>query len=164
MATTFKKIETIEVGAGGSATIDFISISSGFTDLCVKVSARNDTGVAQTILLSLNNSTSSFSQKYIEGAGSGTPASGSVARWVGSSGDSANIFSNFEMYFPNYTSSNYKSWSTDSVTELNGNPAYATLIAGLWSDTSAINRITLTQSGGNFRQYSSATLYGIKKS
>jgi hypothetical protein len=35
-------------------------------------------------------------------------------------------------------------------------------IAALWSNTAAINAITITSGDGNYVQYSSATLYGIK--
>ena len=161
MANTFELISSVTVGSGGAATITFSSIPSTFTDLCMKVSAKNLSGVAQTIRASINGSTANISTRYIEGTGS-TVYSGTDTNWLGSSGDSTNTFSNFEWYIPNYAGSSYKSISVDSVTELNGNPAYATLIAGLWSSTSALNSITLTQSGSNFAQYSTAYLYGVK--
>jgi hypothetical protein len=160
MATTFTKIADVTVGSGGAATIDFTSIPSTYTDLVLKVSAKNLSGQAQTIRAAFNGSTSNTSTRYLEGTGS-TVYSGTDTNWMGSSGDSTNVFSSFEWYIPNYAGSNYKSISIDSVTELNGNPAYATLIAGLWSQTAAINQITLTQSGSNFAQYSTATLYGV---
>ena len=51
-----------------------------------------------------------------------------------------------------------------AVSENNATTAYATLNAGLWSNTAAINAIGLTiTSGQNFAQYSTATLYGILK-
>jgi hypothetical protein len=163
MAATFTKIADVTVGSGGAASIDFSSIPSTYTDLCVKFSGSNSTGSPQVVLISFNSSTSSFTQKYVEGNGS-SASSGSIARFVASTADISNTFSNAEIYIPNYASANNKSFSGDSVTENNGNPAYATLNAGLWSNTSAINQVTLTQNGGNFRQYTTATLYGISKS
>jgi hypothetical protein len=98
--------------------------------------------------------------------GSGSGAS-SLVETTGRSGvidaasNTSNTFSNTEIYIPNYTSNNYKSVSTDSVMENNATEAYANLNAILWSNTSAINSITLTPSAGNFAQYSEFTLYGV---
>jgi hypothetical protein len=54
----------------------------------------------------------------------------------------ANTFGNTEFYIPNYTSSNYKSFSVDGVTENNATAAFA-LYAGLWSNTAAITSFRL---------------------
>ena len=40
MATTFTKIASVTVGSGGASSIDFTSIPSTYTDLCVKLSTR----------------------------------------------------------------------------------------------------------------------------
>jgi len=75
----------------------------------------------------------------------------------------ANTFSNNELYIPNYAGSTNKSVSFDSVQENNGTTANAVLFAGLWSNTAAINRVTLASSGSNkFVQHSTAYLYGVK--
>ena len=77
----------------------------------------------------------------------------------------ANTFANGEFYIPNYAGSTNKSVSADGVTENNATAARATLTAGLWSNTAAINQITLLPiAGGTFAQYSTATLYGISNS
>jgi hypothetical protein len=69
------------------------------------------------------------------------------------------VFSNNDLYIPNYTSSSYKSIVVDSVSENNSTSSYITSMqAGLWSNTSAINAITLN---ATFAQYSEFTLYGI---
>jgi hypothetical protein len=116
-----------------------------------------------------NGSTSSLSGKQIYGDGSAVASGtdggyGSKAALPGT-GQTSNTFNNAEWYFPNYTSSNNKSFSVDAVQETNGTGAYAQLWAGLWSDTSAITSITLDIiEAGNFAQYSTAYLYGIKNS
>ena len=76
----------------------------------------------------------------------------------------ASTFGNSEIYIPNYASSGYKSISADSVSENNATAAYAFMAALLWSNSAAINRITITGLGSSFVQYSTATLYGIKNS
>ena len=161
MAANYVLLERVTVGAAGAASVTFSNIpQTGYTDLKIVGSVRNDFGAANTITAKFNGSATGFTQRYLEGSGTGV-ASGTNTTWIASSGDSANIFSNWEVYIPNYTSSNYKSWSTDSVTELNGNPAYATFIAGLWSNTAAITSVGFFQTGGNFRQYSTFSLYGL---
>jgi hypothetical protein len=170
MANTFTLIASSTVGVLGSANIDFTSIPSTYTDLCLKLSMRDSaTGAQDGAFISLNGSTANFTQKQIQGAGSGTPASFSVGRLAGYSngsvGSTANTFSNVEWYFPNYASSNYKPISTESAQENNQTTAYILVGAFLWSNTAAINQITVTPDGGfSFTQYTTAYLYGIKNS
>ncbi len=168
MATTFELISAVTVGAGGAASIDFTSIPSTYTDLCLKLSSRAATGGAVDVLIQFNTDSTSgnYSQRQLQGSGSGTPSSGTgnqqSATSDGSS-DTASTFANSEIYIPNYLSSAQKSFSTDSITENNATAAYITLRAGLWTGTAAINAIKLTHNGGaNFAQYSTAYLYGVK--
>ncbi len=166
-----KAIETVTVGAGGASSIDFTNIPQTYTDLVVRTSYR--TNVAQEydqLRLTFNgSSTAVYSFRGITGAGSGTPGSESsssvssikVAPGVGNSA-TASTFTNDEIYIPNYTSSNNKSLSSNAVGENNATTAYASMFAGLWSNTAAITRITLVpESAGNFVQYTTATLYGV---
>jgi hypothetical protein len=165
MANTFVKIASVTVGSGGAATIDFTSIPSTYTDLVVKLSARVNVADDQT-WITLNSSTSGFSNRVLYGDGS-TAASTSVARFIGyhnRSDVTANTFGNAEFYIPNYAGSSNKSMSSDSVWEQNGTTAYQALSASLWSNTAAITSITLTPQSGSYVQYSTATLYGIKNS
>ena len=166
MANTYTLISSVTVGSGGAASITFSSISADYTDLLINCSARCDFATEGEVLyISLNTSTSNFSAIYLQGSGSAA-ASGSLARfganYPGSTATS-NTFGNSQIYIPNYTSANAKSYSTDTVTENNASTAYATLIAGLWNPSSqaAINRIDLTAANGTIVQYSSFYLYGI---
>jgi hypothetical protein len=162
----YNLIATTTVGSGGAASIAFSSIPQTYTDLKVVLSLRN-TSTGSQILVSFNGSTSSFSAKYLFGDGS-TTASGSLARYAGPmvlSTDTASVFSNSEIYIPNYSGSTHKSYSADSVNESNAaNPVYTAMVAGLWSDTAAITSITITPDANSIAQYSSASLYGIKNS
>ena len=40
MAVTFTQIASVTVGSGGAASIDFTSIPSTYTDLCIKTSIK----------------------------------------------------------------------------------------------------------------------------
>jgi hypothetical protein len=163
MANTMTLIASYTVSSA-QASYTFTSIPSTYTDLKIVGSVMNTYGGANTITVALNGSSTGFSTRYLEGSGSGTPASGTNTTWIASSNDITSTPSNWEIYFPNYAGSTTKSFSTDSVVENNATLAYATFIAGLWNNTAAITSIALTQTGGNFRTNSTFYLYGIKNS
>lgn len=162
MALTYVAIATTTVGAGGAASIDFTSIPGTYTDLCLvaSLSIGSAGGTAQAMYVTINGSTSTFTGRYLYGDGV-NPASGVLARYVGSVNNSSPTFNSTSIYFPNYAGSANKSFSVDNVTERNEASADANLIAGLWSTTSAITSISIA-AAASFVQYSSATLYGIK--
>lgn len=165
MALQLYKIATVEVGSAGAANITFSSIPQGYTDLMLLYSARaaEPTGTFYEIFATLNGSTSGFTGVQLYGNGSAA-ASISAPRQVGLIGNVAttsNTFNNNQVYFPNYAGSTNKSYSVDAVTENNGTTSYANFVAGLWSNTAAINSISIAVTSNNFVQYSTATLYGI---
>ena len=171
MATYIQIGSTVTVGSGGAATIDFTSIPSTYTDLVVKISPRSTgTSTARGIFVTFNSSTSGYTDRFFRGDGSGvisgTNNGGGTKIYLGEATASAatsNTFSNIEIYIPNYAGSTNKSVSVDSVQEQNATEAYATLVAGLLSNTAAITAISLTTTS-NFAEHSTATLYGIKNS
>ena len=162
-------IETKVLGTA-AASIEFTSIPQTFTDLVLFYSFR-DTGtnglerVHQTAI-SLNTSTSSFSSRALAGDGS-TAFSFSVtprfSGWHPDAASTSNTFGNTMLYLPNYTGSTNKSYSIDQVAENNSSKTYASIVAGLWSNTAAITGITLTTLGTNLDVGSTASLYGVLK-
>jgi hypothetical protein len=166
MANTYIQIgSTVTVGAGTSATIEFTSIPSTYTDLVLKLSGRTSESYNYaSYTINLNGSATGFTGKDVYGIGTSPGSANRTVTYYNLNGapSTANTFSNIEMYFPNYAGSTNKSFSMDAVSEENGSLNNASLIAGLWSNTAAINQITLTGTN-NFVQYSTATLYGIKK-
>jgi hypothetical protein len=167
MANTYEAIATVTVGSGGAADIDFQNIPQTYTDLSLFVSGREETATDWVFKIKFNNVTTNLSSRRLSGNGA-TAASDSSATeivpYMNGSDGTASTFGNAVIYIPNYTSSNNKSVSIDSVSENNGTTAYMQLNAGLWSSSSAIDRITLYTASGDFAQYSTATLYGIKNS
>lgn len=172
MANTFELISSVTVGSGGATDITFSSIAADYTDLCLKVAFRTDEAQSiAPVVIQFNGNTSSYSSKELYGTGSGT---GSASRGVLNNGlymgngtggtATANTFGNMEIYIPNYAGSAYKSLSVDQVGEDNATTAYATMVAGLWSNTAAITSIKLYPytGGAKFTQYSTAYLYGVK--
>jgi hypothetical protein len=171
MANTFVKIASATVGSGGASSIDFTSIPSTYTDLCLKLSLRGTrTQTEAEVRLTVNGSATSYSNRALQGNGSSVASfTYSTTFYYNGETDAANAtastFGNTEIYIPNYAGSNNKSISTDAVSENNATGgAYINLVAGLWSNTSAITSITITPSVNNWAQYSTATLYGIKNS
>jgi hypothetical protein len=159
-------INKVTVGAGGSASIDFTGIPQTYTDLVISTSLRT-TGTGGYTAITFNSNTSNYTNRWLQGNGAGASSGNNTGRFAevpNYSTDTASTFSNSQIYIPNYISSNYKSYSSDTVNENNSTTAYMYLIAGLWSDTSAITSIQLSPSSGNFVQYSTAYLYGVTSS
>ena len=163
MATTYTLISSVTVGSGGASSIDFTSIPSTYTDLLVKISARNDSG--GNLFVTFNSSSASFSRRDLFANVPTVGSSNSSDNFIGASNDStftANTFSNSELYIPNYAGSNNKSYSSDTVNENNATVSNLRLLAGLRSNTDAITSLSLNAgSGNNFVQYTTAYLYGI---
>ena len=165
MANTFELIASTSLGSA-QANIDFTSIPSTYTDLCLEISLRTTAGSTfYTTYMALNNNSASFSGIILGGTGSAA-TTGTTTQSVGPVGGgatTASTFTNGAIYIPNYASSNYKSYSWDTVLENNATAARTYMGAGLWSNTAAINRITLSvDTSDNFAQYSTAYLYGVK--
>jgi hypothetical protein len=165
MALQLYKIGSVEVGSAGASSIAFSSIPQGYTDLKIVSSIRKTGGSTGSLLISLNGSSTNFTQRDLYGNGS-TVASGNTTTAyiavVNGGTTTANTFDNTEIYIPNYAGSTNKSLSSDSVAENNATgDIYDVFTALLWSNTSAINAITLSPTNNSFAQYSTATLYGI---
>jgi hypothetical protein len=160
MANTMTLIASSTVGSGGAANFTFNSIPSTYTDLCVKISPLGN--ATEGMYIQFNGSTANFTGRYMIGDGT-SATSGVLARYLGSIMNQTTTPNNTEIYIPNYAGSNNKSFSIDEVQENNASGGYQNLIAGLWSSSSAITSITI-EAASNFRQYTTAYLYGIKNS
>jgi hypothetical protein len=165
MAQAYVPIQTVTVGSGGAAGIEFTNIPQTYTDLLIKISSRGtNAGTAVAYQISFNSNTSNFSSRILGGNGSSVSSYSDQPRRIGltsAAGATASTFGNGEIYIPNYAGSNNKSYSADAVSENNATAAEAHIFAGLWSNTAAITSVTLTPQFDNFAQYSTATLYGI---
>ncbi len=148
-------------------------IPSSYDHLCIKTSQRVDASVyEQSTDLTFNASGTGYSYTYVYVQGSsayGNYRAGTSGRIIGpySAGASvlADNFAVSTIWIPNYAStSNYKQALIECRLENNSTTDYQYRmwnVAGLWSNTTAIDEIKIETSGGNFVQYSSFTLYGI---
>ena len=170
MPNTFTKISTVTVGAGGAATINLTSIPATYTDLCLKVSMRtNRADTADPVLITFNGSSSGYRENRFWADGSAVSAYSSTqieGQYANSTNSSSNNFASLDMYIANYANtSQYKSFNYGCAVQQTANPMYTVILNGIWSNTAAINQITLDPIyGANFVQYTTATLYGIKNS
>ena len=179
MALQLFKIADVTV-ATPQTNIEFTSIPSGYTDLKLVISSRSvsTSGKARAIRLEFNGNTtySNYSQRFLGTNDAGSPTSSSSSSGSGipfylygipTANATTNTFGNAEVYIPNYTGSNNKSFSADAVAEsnhsaLDGGTAYNGLVAGLFSQTGAITSIKMyPDNSTNFEANSTATLYGI---
>ena len=166
MATTYEIIASVTVGSGGAANMEFTSIPATYTDLFLVHSTRTSRAAYhESLLLSFNGSTANRSNRRLYGNGQNAQSTTDTIMHGGQASgatSTSNTFGNSSVYIPNYTSSNNKSSSDDSVSEDNNTYAVAEMIANLWSNSAAITSITLTpENGGTIQQHSTAYLYGI---
>jgi hypothetical protein len=156
-----KLIETKTL-LSAAASIEFTSIPQDGTDLLLLISARNS-GTSGSGRIEFNTG-GTYTRRRLLGLGSTVLSDSptSVDWQVSVSTDTANTFNNATIYIPNYTSANAKSYSVDSVSENNATAAQHGILAGLWSETSAITTITLYV-GTEFVIGSTISLYKITK-
>ena len=166
MATTYEIIASVTVSSATN-TISFTSIPQTYTDLLFKISGRFSIDTASAFLR-YNGTTTNGTSIFLEGSGSSASSSTDGSYQYGpihgvvNSTKTANTFGNAEIYIPNYTSSNYKSSSSDGVTENNGAATTMALGANLWSNTAAITSIEIVgAASADFVEHSTAYLYGI---
>jgi len=160
-------VETITVGSGGAASIEFTSIPQDADDLLLVVSGRSTFSASSDVVkMEFNSVTTGYTLKRLVGTGSSTSSSSNTFQ-IGaiSSGatSTANTFGSSSIYIPNYTSSTAKSSSTDTVSENNATDAIQYLVANNSTTTAAITSIKVFTNSGNFVEHSTASLYKIVK-
>jgi hypothetical protein len=165
---TMVKIDTVTVGSGGAASIDFTNIPQTFTDLKIVFSLRsNRVSTVDNINLRFNGTTTNYSSRRLQGTGSVAESqtyASNIYAVTNAANNTASTFGNGTIYVPNYTASQNKSVSIDTVTEDNATAAFTNLVAGLWSNTAAITSVALNVLDGTlWNQHSTATLYGISR-
>jgi hypothetical protein len=163
-----------EVGSGGAANIEFTSIPSTYDDLWIVLSARLSlagSNYAEVALRFNGVTTTSYSRTTLTAfsstvnSGRATNSSSYLHGTVPAADANSNIFGSSSIYIPAYANtSNNKQIISESNGENNSTTAWSNqYTAGLFRSTSAISSITIFRSSTTFVQYSTATLYGIKK-
>jgi hypothetical protein len=167
MANTYTLIQAQTLSTT-AASVTFSAIPSTYTDLKLVTSLRSTVTNQGNVLVTFNGSSSSLSAIVLytfSNAAYSYSDTNAFGALQNPSNATANTFASGDLYICGYASSNYKSMSTDTVTENNGN-AQQIIASSLWSNTAAITSLTMTPQGGtgSIESGSSFYLYGIKNS
>lgn len=170
VTTDYESIATVTVGAGGSSSISFSSIPSTYQHLQIRYIVRSTQASTETgINARLNSDTgSNYAWHYLFGDGSsaasGAGSTQTSLNLVNVAGGSAtaSAFAAGVLDILDYANtSKYKTLRLLQGWDGNGS-GRVNLSSGLWMSTSANNAIEFYPSSGNWAQYSSFALYGIK--
>jgi hypothetical protein len=149
-----------------TTTIDFTSIPQNATDLVLLLSARTTSGTNNVdAIIRFNDVTTGYNYRLLQGTGTATNSQAASDGRIGTVpaiNITANTFSSNYIYIANYAGSTNKLYSSDNTMESNGTLSYTETTAGLWSNTSAITKITFVLSA-SFEVGSSISLYKITK-
>jgi hypothetical protein len=161
-AATYEPIQSFVLANSSTATFNFTSIPSTYTDL-ILVMAGAATVNGNAIFININADTNGNNYGLTEMAGNGSTANSQRRTqntgWVFWQGMSSSFDNLVKIEINNYSNTNgYK------VAMLRNNNAqvYTEELVGSWANTSAINRIEIFTTSGAFSAGTMATLYGIK--
>jgi hypothetical protein len=175
--SSYESIATA-TGTGSSGTITFSSIPSTYASLQIRFIAKASPTTVSTrdIQLQFNSDTgNNYARHNLIGNGSSVSARGvdtSISNFISlqesacnSDASLANIMGAGIIDIHNYASTTQNK-TVRSIygidVNLNNNGFSIQLGSGLWTQTSAINSITLALSSGNFTTQTQFALYGIK--
>jgi len=164
----YESISTVTVGSGGASSVSFTSIPSTYQHLQVRILTRSTfTANEWPIFVQLNSSSSGYAYHDLQGNGSSVSVSAASSQSLMQLGDTsaasgtASSFGVFILDILDYANTNKnKTGRTLYGYDLNGSGKVG-LRSGLWANTSAVTSLSFG-TGGDFAQYSSFALYGIK--
>jgi hypothetical protein len=161
----YQLIETVTVGSGGAASIEFTGIDQTGVDLKVLVSARaQNTSYTSVILMELNGITSGYSIIRITATGSAVNTSATNLGIVGVAAggtSTANTFGSTEVTIPNYTINAVKVAEAVGMGENNSTAAIIQPVAYRTNITNAVTSLKLSLSGTTFAEHTTASIYKI---
>lgn len=159
--TSYDSIATVTVGSGGSTQIDFTSIPGNYKHLQLRLTAKGSTNLYSPIRFNGDSPTTNYKIHELYGNGS------TVTSTADSNAYLNNILgTNFNAVvidILDYTSAN-KNKTVRMLNGIDNNGTGSIIFASiLWmNSTDAISSIRFTVNTGNFAQYSSFALYGVK--
>jgi len=176
-ASDFELIETQTVGAGGAASITLGSggtIPQTYKHLQIRLIGRGgQSAITSGVYVQVNGDATAADYKshYLQSNNISTPVSGvsngttsgfADAGPIAGANATSGVFGAIIIDALDYTNtSKNKTLRTLGGVDNNGT-GYVTFTSGLWISTAAITSITLNSATGNFAQYSTFSLYGVK--
>lgn len=164
-------IYSVEVGAGGAASIDIQNIPQTFGALKLVTHCRGTSAASLvSLLLRFNNDGgNNYDYNVIRWDNSSmiySPAvaqsSAFIGRFVAATG-TADVFNACECVIPSYANGNVQKATVSHSGHKHGTAVgnmTSQISNNFWRSTAAITRLTLFPSADNFAQYSSVYLYG----
>jgi len=167
---SYESISTTTVGAGGSSSIDFTSIPSTYKHLQIRgISRSTDSSAYTQTKLTINGVTTNYTLHQLFGDGSSATAFAATGQastqYESMTADtaSASIYGFTIIDILDYLSTDkYKTFRIMGGYDANGSGRLALSSGMTTTNTNAVTSVTLTPRFGNFKQYSSFALYGIK--
>ena len=162
----YESIQTFTAGSGGSATITFSSIPSTYKHLQLRFIAAGTSTPALYVRIN-SDSGANYTRHRLQGNGTSASADGTTAQnhisIYGSPGlPTSSTFAAGVLDILDYTNTNKKKTIRTLAGVDNNGSGNIELTSSLWSNTAAVNTLTIAASSGNLSQYSSFALYGIK--
>jgi hypothetical protein len=174
VASSYESIATVLVGSGGTAAVDFTSISQAYAHLQIRITCRSTSAATNDgILMRVGtggtlDTTSTMWGHYLMGDGA-TATAGSRSSTnvelveVTAATATASIFGVAVIDLLNYSSTT-KNKTFRSLTGFDRNGAgEVRLMSGSYTaNTSALNTIRFYSAFANIAEFSSFALYGVK--
>jgi hypothetical protein len=160
----FESIATITAGSA-VANIEFTSIPATYTHLQIR-GITNNSSTSQDVFAQLNADTgSNYSRHGVYGDG-GVAVSFAVApdvnMSVGYTSKTATYFGSSIIDILDYSNTNKYKTIRALAGQVTNVSQTVLLFSGNWRSTSAVTSIKIFPGNGNFNQYSSFALYGVK--
>lgn len=176
MPTTYQLISKNVLGAN-AASVTFSSIPSTYTDLILRINAlRNDGNQIVNIRYNNDGTVSNWGMS-MEGTGTVTNSQlvndwyvniqGGANMNTDATSIDFNVYSNTEIYIPNYTVARYKPMVTSHAREKNATASADNNVGGwghVWANNATISTILVTTPSAQWVAGSVFALYGISKS
>jgi hypothetical protein len=176
---SYESIASVTAGAGGLGSVSFTSIPSTYTHLQLRITGRSTNATANGITTGIrfNGDTgSNYSLHYLgayQGAAAAVESNGIInttqmyAIVLPAGGNASSIFGSGVVDILDYKNTNKnKTIRSISGYDINGSTSgynYINFYSGNWRSTSAVTSIDFVMAaGGNYAEYSSFALYGIK--
>jgi hypothetical protein len=162
MPATYEKIATTTLSSA-AATITFSSIAASWTDIRLVLTGTGSTTL--NVNLKYNNDSSAlYSQTNLAGDGTTAESTGQTSqtfiKQMYSLFNTTPSMLTYDIF--SYAGSTYKTTLITNASDDNGSGRIVNTV-GLYQSATAISRIDLTASTGNFAAGTTATLYGILK-
>ena len=160
MPSTYEPIATNTLGSA-AATVTFSSITSGYTDLIMVISAFTGNDLPEYTMRLNSDSGTNYSVTTLEGAGTAAVSqrqSNQPQMYI--VGFQAGTYT--EPYTTLIQFMNYSNTTTNKTILSRSSSNAASAYCGLWRSTAAINTIAITTPSSTFSTNTTFSLYGIK--